>query len=131
MKTLFKSLLATLLLAFGSAAVATYWTCPDDSTKYRSKKKALKECNAPQKWEKRFQERRGLLGGGGIAGTGVGKKRGRAVDMPVEDNGSSATTQEQVVEDKGILGHGGIAGTGIGQKRYSTVSETATVVDEE
>lgn len=133
MKKLLNSALIAVLLAFGSTAFAAnaYWTCPNDSTKYSSRKKALKKCADPQKWEKRFQEKRGLLGGGGIAGTGVGKRRGRAVYMPVEDDGSSVTTQETVVEDRGILGHGGIAGTGIGKRRYSTTSGGAAVADQE
>lgn len=125
-----KLALYVMLLMVGSNAVAVYWTCPDDSTKYSSRKKALKNCAAPQKWAERAYKKGGLLGHGGIAGTGFGKER---FDYRYEPVSEDSQQQEVFVEDKGILGHGGIGGTGIGPKRGRVVetSSDVAVADEE
>jgi hypothetical protein len=56
-----------------------FWRCRGDSKKYRSFQAAQRSCNKPQRWEREEETdtNSGLLHGGGILGTGIGKHKTR------------------------------------------------------
>lgn len=153
MKNLLRIMVLASCITSTISIVADYWKCQDDETHYVSKNAALKSegCTNPQKCheecESVFVEKRGLLGHGGIAGTGIGQARGHSTrkckevcepsgkgteqeaEIQKSDEGSAKATSEksgkncrqechtEFEENPGLLGHGGIAGTGIGQAR--------------
>lgn len=152
MKNLLRTIMLGSCITLTVSIVADYWKCPDDETHYISKNAALKSegCTNPQKCHEEcetvFVEKPGLLGHGGIAGTGIGQARGHSMkkcrevcepsegtekeaETPKADEGSVEASAKKAgkncrrechtefEENPGLLGHGGIAGTGIGQAR--------------
>jgi len=79
MKKISIALLTVFFVGLSASIEAVYWRCPGSNKRYSTRQKAQKNCpnEQVQEWE---DERGGLLGGGGILGTGVGRRDNRRID---------------------------------------------------